>query len=352
MVWNAVIGLGASLLGNALSSKNSAKQQQAFQAASLADAKALAKYQYDLNSKSAKTDFANQQKMFDYQQKGMLNASNALLKSEYGYNSQLMSQSAKATEALNQNLMDYQYNLERQSRQTSFQDTRKDLEGAGYNPLLAVGQQSNYTPVSSGVTADSGQVEQGNVNSQKLSMLSGIADTINQTSATRSQVKRNNILNENETQSVRANIQETLARAGQIVSATKGQELDNYIKDVTGLTRANAEIDKLLADTDLSRKQKEAVASEIKLNGVRSVLLNAQTATANAETGLANAHRQQVNSATKGQNIENERNERWLGVEKRHPYITGASRLGLYGAMNNFAGTLINAGSRIYGRRY
>lgn len=40
-------------------------------------------------------------------------------------------------------LQNHQYLLDREARKNSFQDTRYSLEQAGYNPLLAVGQQSN-----------------------------------------------------------------------------------------------------------------------------------------------------------------------------------------------------------------
>lgn len=88
------------------------------------------------------------------------------------------SKSSKITEALNKNLMDYQYALERQSRRTSFNDTRMDLESAGYNPLLAVGSQSNYTPVSSGVSGSSADVENSGVGMSRASALSNYADAM------------------------------------------------------------------------------------------------------------------------------------------------------------------------------
>ena len=46
--------------------------------------------------------------------------------------------SFKYSKALQEN----QYELNRKTRQTAFQDTRSDLEKAGFNPLLAVGSQS------------------------------------------------------------------------------------------------------------------------------------------------------------------------------------------------------------------
>lgn len=48
-------------------------------------------------------------------------------------------QSYKYSRALQQ----HQYELNRQTRQTAYQDTRYSLEQAGYNPILAVGQQAN-----------------------------------------------------------------------------------------------------------------------------------------------------------------------------------------------------------------
>ncbi len=57
------------------------------------------------------------------------------------------SNSAKKSFEYSKALQQHQYELERQSRQTAYQDTRQSLEAAGYNPLLAVGQQSGSLPV-------------------------------------------------------------------------------------------------------------------------------------------------------------------------------------------------------------
>lgn len=55
--------------------------------------------------------------------------------------------SAKKSFEYSMALQQHQYDLERKSRQTAYQDTRQSLEAAGYNPLLAVGQQSGSLPV-------------------------------------------------------------------------------------------------------------------------------------------------------------------------------------------------------------
>lgn len=57
------------------------------------------------------------------------------------------SNSAKKSFEYSKALQQHQYELERKSRQTAYQDTRQSLEEAGYNPLLAVGQQSGSLPV-------------------------------------------------------------------------------------------------------------------------------------------------------------------------------------------------------------
>lgn len=343
-----LIGAGISLIGGALLNRQSAKNNSAVMAQSLSDSKALAKYQSKLDKKAF--NYQSDRNLKDYQQllKGQTSASLDLMRQENLYNQQLMAQSAKATQALNQNLMDYQYALERQSRQTSYGDTRIDLENAGYNPLLAVGQQSNITPVSSGVSTDSSQVENANVGATKLGMLSSIADTINQTSATRSQVKRNNVMNTLDQQNSIANIQKVGAEIGQIFSATRGQEIQNDIQNITGLDKAKAEIDSIVAGTNLSRKQAEKVVSDINTNNILVGVYNAQRRAQEAQTGMYNAQTQNINSSTKAQNINNALESQWQGIAKRHPYFYGLYRSGVLGSIGNTANTLVNAGSRLY----
>lgn len=52
------------------------------------------------------------------------------------------SNSAYQSYLYSRELQQHQYDLNRKTRQTAFQDTRHSLTEAGYNPLLAVGQQS------------------------------------------------------------------------------------------------------------------------------------------------------------------------------------------------------------------
>lgn len=52
------------------------------------------------------------------------------------------SNSAMTSYILSKKLQEHQYELNRMTRQTAYQDTRYSLENAGYNPLLAVGQQA------------------------------------------------------------------------------------------------------------------------------------------------------------------------------------------------------------------
>lgn len=67
--------------------------------------------------------------------------------------------SAKSSYLYSRALMEHQYELERQSRQTAYQDTRYSLEQAGYNPMLAVGQQSGSLPVGSQMTVTDPKIE-------------------------------------------------------------------------------------------------------------------------------------------------------------------------------------------------
>lgn len=69
------------------------------------------------------------------------------------------SNSARKSYEYSRLLQQHQYDLERKSRQTAFQDTRQSLESAGYNPLLAVGQQSGSLPVGNQMSVTDPQTE-------------------------------------------------------------------------------------------------------------------------------------------------------------------------------------------------
>ena len=60
--------------------------------------------------------------------------------------------SARMSYEYSKALQKHQYELNRKTRQTAFQDTRQSLEEAGYNPLLAVGQQSQGGTYGAGIS--------------------------------------------------------------------------------------------------------------------------------------------------------------------------------------------------------
>lgn len=199
---------------------------------STASSKSLAKYQSDLDWTNYKRE----------------------LKLQSQYQDRYLSNSAKATQNLNQRLMDYQYALERESRQSSYQDTRIDLEKAGYNPLLAVGQQSNYTPVSSGVSAQSDNVE------SMANLKSGI-ESVSALNSARNE-SRNTAVNEGN-----LDLQRVIAKYNNALTSAKteytrdmdvGQVIRNQIENVTGL-------DKAISDLDLTRQQKTNLEKTIDL---------------------------------------------------------------------------------------
>ena len=81
-------------------------------------------------------------------------------------------------------LMQKQYDLYRQSRQTAYQDTRQSLEAAGYNPLLAVGQQATGSMPSATLNVQDPKLE-------KIQSAIGIAQAIANLKSTNSQVSLN-----------------------------------------------------------------------------------------------------------------------------------------------------------------
>lgn len=316
--WNAIItgatnavGLFSSLFGSKSSNNSSA-------IATLSD-----QNKSDIKWQNAQT-LANQKSYQKWADSQNLKNSKALMDYDKLLNEQLMGTSAKTTQVLNQNLMDYQYNLERQSRQTSFYDTKQDLLSAGYNPLLAVGQQSNYVPVSSGVQGDSATVENANLGATRAGILSTVAGTVNQTSATMSQNRRNAVLNSIDQMSTIANVGKTLAEKMNVNSSTVYQNLQNAITSATGLERANAEIDKIKTETNLSKKQIDKIQSDINTNSILNLLYNSERMVNNAKVGNIAEQTKSVHSA----NVGNYEFAKWMS---QHPKMAG-----LYSAVNGF----------------
>lgn len=93
------------------------------------------------------------------------------------------SNSAKKSFEYSKALQQHQYELERQSRQTAFQDTRYSLEQAGYNPLLATGQQASSLPVGNTMSVQDDRTENLNNAISAISALSSVKLNNSQTKA-------------------------------------------------------------------------------------------------------------------------------------------------------------------------
>lgn len=83
------------------------------------------------------------------------------------------SNSAKKSFEYSKALQQHQYELERESRKTAYQDTRYSLEQAGFNPLLATGQQSGSLPVGNQMSVQDERTENLQNAVSAMSALSG-----------------------------------------------------------------------------------------------------------------------------------------------------------------------------------
>lgn len=119
--------------------------------------------------------------------------------------------SAKQSLSYSKALQNHQYQLERQSRQTAYGDTRKSLEDAGYNPMLAVGQQSGSLPVGNQLTV---QDEKSERLQNSIALGSAIANMRNlwsQTSLNKSQEGVNSTVKDLNTQATYKTFADELA---------------------------------------------------------------------------------------------------------------------------------------------
>lgn len=236
-------------------------------------------------------------KYYDYTRPKEMEDSIKLMKQQASLEKGLMSNSAKVTQNLNQKLMDYQYALERQSRQTSYQDTRMDLEGAGYNPLLAIGQQSNYTPVSSGVSANSQGVEGSTIASNSSMAMKNLSDVRNNTKSTNVLAKAQNYINDL-----------NIAKAELTRSQTTNQDITNNVDRAYKESQA---LENLELTKDQRRSISQDIAESIKRTeniGKQSELLENQISSGKALAEFYKSHPQvalafQLMNALSGGNI-------------------------------------------------
>lgn len=168
-------------------------------------------------------------------------------------------------------LQKHQYELNRQTRQTAFQDTRHSLVEAGYNPLLAVGQQSQGSTF--GATM--------NVQDPKSENLANSLNTANAVS----QLKLNSASAFNQFMQGRL----TTAQANNLISQS---QLNSAQKSLTNL-QSNAQ-----AINNLHLPQ--VLKSQIRLNNnqAQASLINAQSNQVSAQANLMNAGSNRLNAQT------------------------------------------------------
>lgn len=262
MVWNFVqnlLGIGASA---AASSAQAYVQSRAGMELQHAYNKELAKDSYEYTKQLAKDSYG-----YNWR----------LNRESYGYSSALMSQ---------------QYALERESRQNSFVDTRKDLEAAGYNPLLALGQQSGYVNVGASHSPSSFTMPDSNA-------VSSAVGAYNDTRRANSEIDSSKYSNEL-----------NMAMTEKVRSEATGQDINNRIQDAHGEQRAIQEIENLKKDGLL--KDKEANFYEHRIANLRS-----QTA---LNSAMANNYRSQ----TELQALQMAREKGYSDFAKDHPIVSGA----------------------------
>lgn len=200
------------------------------------------------------------------------NSVNANLAKQYSYDKLLAEQGYNYSRALNEQLAmintgltRQNYELQRESRQTSFVDTRKDLESAGYNPLLALGVQSN--------SLNPAVTQSGNTfNMPDSNSVFSAVSTAGNIAKIKSDIDSSKYVNDL-----------NLAYAEKARSETRGQDINNVIQDRTGLTRSLEEINNLRQQGLLSKSQARyyqkqlAVAdSNISLNSANALVARSQ----------------------------------------------------------------------------
>ena len=189
----------------------------------------------------------------------------AMNKESYGYARKLNEQ----MQQINQENTLYQYHLERDSRRSAFQDTRYDLEKAGYNPLLALGQQSQGLNV--GMNSGSANFN-GADSSAVIDSLNSAVNSYNSTRLANSSIDSSKYQND-----------VNLAQSEYIRSQTRGQDINNVIQDRYGLQKAISEINQLKSQGILNNSQAKyytkqlAVAdSQIAVNSAEAQVLRSQ----------------------------------------------------------------------------
>lgn len=224
------------------------------------------------------------------------------------------SNSAQKSFEYSKALQQHQYELDRSFRQTAFGDTRKSLEDADYNPLLAVGQQAQGGSFGASMSVQDPNTENLQNRLAKISQMVEIASQ-------RSQAKLNSANSSlADTQSkvsvgqLELEKQRNSAQVGLLQAQQDRQELENDVYRQTGLNSARAQIENLRADTNSKHEQS-------RLYRVEQSLRNAEIGEVGATIRKINADRENSevqNSALRAQNKELWRWQKWQDKHPKH----------------------------------
>lgn len=221
--------------------------------------------------------------------------------------------SAQVSFDLSKKLQEHQFQLNRLTRQTSFQDTRHSLEAAGYNPLLAVGEQAQGGTYGATLSAQDPQSE----NLQNAIALAQNASQIQLNSANANYQKRDIAL-----KTIKND-----AECGLLSAQTEGQHIENNIRDITGLSQALAELDNRIADTDNKRTEKALIQ---------------------AKTGLTRLLQQATQADTENTKINSAQAKMDLDWNRKHPNLYTINRTsGSFGSIAGGIGNLIPNGKNV-----
>lgn len=198
---------------------------------------------------------------------GVLNAM-GLFSSLFGNDA---ANSARMSYEYSRQLQQHQYELNRQTRQTAFQDTRHSLVEAGYNPLLAVGQQSQGGTFGATMSVQDPASE-------------NLANKLAQAQAI-SQLRLNSAQAYNQTQQGKL----TTAQASNLLSQGKLNSAQTALANL----QANAQV---INNLHLP----QILKSQIRLNNnnAQASLINAQASQVSAQANKMNAISNRINAST------------------------------------------------------
>lgn len=209
------------------------------------------------------------------------------------------SNSAQVSFDLSKKLQEHQYQLNRLTRQTSFQDTRHSLEAAGYNPLLAVGEQAQGGTFGASLNVQDPNSENLQNRLSKIATLVNIASQRSQAQVNSANASLANEQSKATVQDVINKKNTTSAQVSLLNAQTEKQKLDNDITRQYGLQSAKANLEYIKSSSSKNY-------SDVSVNNAERNLKKAQIGQINATTAQIDAQ----NSALKSQ-------AEWY---KKHPY--------------------------------